>query len=118
MRGLGLPENPSLEDLLKLNTQLFDSQEPIEESETVIFGVPALSVEIHDRDDNWGIVFMGILGNEVFLFGIGGPSKEALDKIKPTWTRMLESIKPANAPAIAGLSESEADYLAQVRAAF
>ena len=118
MRGLGLPENPSLEDLLKLNTQVFHWQEPIGVSETVIFGVPALKVETHDRNDNWGIAFMGFLGDEGFLFGIRAPSDEALDQIKPTWTRMLESIKPAKAPVVAGLNEAEAEYLAQVRAAF
>ena len=118
MRGVGLPGNPSLEDLLKLNTQSFGWQEPIEVSETVIFGVPAFKVETHDRNDNWGIAFMGFLGDEAFLFGIRAPSEEALDKITTTWTRMLESIKPAKAPVVAGLNAAEAEYLAQVRAAF
>ena len=97
MNDLGLPANPSLEDLRKLNAGFFNWQEPMEVSETVVFGVPALKVETHDGNDSWGIFFMGFLEDEAFLFGIGAPSEEALAKIMPTWTRMLESIKPATA---------------------
>ena len=93
MSNLGLPENPSLEDLLKLNTGFFDWPEPIEVSETVIFGVPALKANTHDRNNNWGVSIMGFLADEAFLLSIEAPSKEALAKFMPTWTRMLESIE-------------------------
>ena len=90
----GLPENPTLDDLLKLNTRFSGLQQPMEVSETVVFGASALSVRAHDRHDNWGIVLMGFKDNEAFLLAISTPSEEALDEIIPTWNKMLGSIKP------------------------
>lgn len=94
MRGLGLPNDPSLQDLLALNTEFFELQEPMEVSETVIFGVPALSVKAHSESVGWGFGIMGFVNDEAFLLSLSAPSEEALDEFRPTWNRMLESIEP------------------------
>jgi hypothetical protein len=91
MLSLGLPENPTLDDLLELNRGFFDWEESIEVTELEIFGVRAYSVEGNDGP-TWGISLMGIRGDEAFLFGFGAPSEEARGAFMPTWDRMLQSI--------------------------
>jgi len=91
MRSIGLPESPTLDDLLGLNRGFFDWQESIEVTELEIFGVPAYSVETSDGS-TWGVTLMGIRGDEAFLFGFGAPSEEAREAFMPTWERMLQSI--------------------------
>ena len=93
MQGLGLPENPTLDDLLELNRGFFEWQDSIEVTELEIFGVPAYSVETDDGS-SWGVNLMGIRGNEAFLFGFGAPSEAAREAFMPTWDLMLQSITP------------------------
>ncbi len=91
MQELGLPENPTLDDLLELNRGFFEWDESIEVTEVEIFGVPAYRVETDDGSD-WGVSLMGIRVEEAFLFGFGAPSEAAREAFLPTWDRMLESI--------------------------
>ena len=112
MRSLGLPEEPSLADLLAVNVEFFGWPQPIEASETVVFGVSSLNVRSHNRFGNWVDFLLGFLDDEAFLLVIDAPSEEALDEIMPTWTRMLESIKPVEeiptaARGVLRLSSSE-----------
>ncbi len=53
MQELGLPDNPTLDDLLELNRGFFEWEESIEVTELEIFGVPAYGVETDDGSD-WG----------------------------------------------------------------
>jgi len=91
MQELGLPENPTLDDLLELNRGFFEWEEPIEVTELEIFGVPAYSVKTGDGS-RWGVTIMGIRGDEAFLLAFGAPSEAAREAFFPTWDRMLESI--------------------------
>lgn len=91
MQSIGLPESPTLDDLLELNRGFFDWQDSIEVTELEIFGVPAYSVETSD-DSIWGVALMGIRGDEAFLFGFGAPSEAAKEAFMPTWDLMLQSI--------------------------
>ena len=91
MQELGLPENPTLDDLLELNRGFFEWDESIEITEVEVFGVPAYRVETDDGSD-WGVSLMGIRGDEAFLLGFGAPSEAAREAFFPTWDRMLESI--------------------------
>jgi uncharacterized protein YjbI with pentapeptide repeats len=68
-------------------------EEPIDVSEITIFGVPALKAKAHN-DEGWEVAYQGFIDEEVFLFGIKAPTEEALDQFAPTWTAMVESIKP------------------------
>ena len=95
MQELGLPENPTLDDLLELNRGFFEWDESIEVTEVEVFGVPAYRVETDDGSD-WGVSLMGIRGEEAFLFGFGAPSEAARDAFLPTWDRMLQSITPTD----------------------
>ena len=95
MQELGLPENPTLDDLLELNRGFFEWDESLEVTELEIFDVPAYSVETGDGS-SWGVNLMGIRGDEAFLFGFGAPSEEARAAFLPTWDRMLQSITPTN----------------------
>ena len=94
MAGLGLGEDPSLQDLLELNKGFFNWQEPIEVSETEAFGAPALAVKAFDGED-WGYGLMGFVNDETFLLSLGAPSEEALDAFLPTFEQMVASIAPA-----------------------
>ncbi len=94
MQGLGLPDNPTLDDLLELNRGFFDWPDSIEVTELEIFGVPAYGVETYDGS-TWGVNLMGIRGDEAFLFGFSAPSEEARAAFMATWDRMLQSISPA-----------------------
>ena len=93
MQSIGLPDSPTMDDLLELNRGFFDWPDTIEVTEVKIFGVPAYRVETDDGS-SWGVNLMGIHGDEAFLFGFGAPSEEARDAFLPTWDRMLQSITP------------------------
>ncbi len=95
MQELGLPDNPTLDDLLELNQGVFDWDDSNEVTELEIFGVPAYSVE-RDDGSTWGISLIGFRGDEAFLFGFGAPSEAARDAFLPTWDRMLQSITPTD----------------------
>lgn len=94
MQSLGLPESATLDDLLELNRDFFGWQQPIEASETEVFGVPAYTVETH-AGSTWGVSMMGIRKGEVFLLGFLASTEEARDAFIPTWDLMLQSISPA-----------------------
>ena len=92
MEGIGLPENATIDDLLELNTNEFDWQVS-DVSETEIFGVPALRVELGDDSTDVRIMYMGFIEDEAFLFGVGAPSQDALDDFRPAWEAMLDTIQ-------------------------
>ena len=93
MEGIGLPQDPTLDDLLDLNKEFFEWQEPIEVTEQELFGVPTYGIETQDGS-SWGISLMGIRDGEAFLLTLGAASEEARDAFRSTWERMLESISP------------------------
>jgi hypothetical protein len=93
MQSIGLPESPTLDDLLELNMGFFDWQEPIDIAEQEIFGVPAYSVDRHD-DSSWGVSLMGLRDGEAFLLAFNASSEEAKDAFLPTWAKMIQSISP------------------------
>jgi hypothetical protein len=93
MRGIGLPADASIDDLVQLNAEFFEWREPFEVIEAEVFGVSAVSVRVVDGRGNSNIVLQGFLDNRVFLFELKAPSEEALDAFLPTWEEMLESIK-------------------------
>ncbi|MCH8086609.1 MAG: hypothetical protein IIC81_02020 [Chloroflexi bacterium] len=97
LRNTGLPDQPSLEDLLNLNSRLF-GWEVLETSNTSVFGVPALSVTIRSPS-NAGITLIGFVKDEAFALSMIAPTEEARDQFRPTWIRMLESIKPVTEAA-------------------
>jgi hypothetical protein len=95
MAGIGLGDDATLQDLLDLNKDFFDWQEPLEVSESEAFGVPALAARHFDGEE-WGYAVMGFVNEEAFLLGFGAPSEEALDAFLPTWQQMVASIAPEN----------------------
>ena len=93
MYALGLPEGPTLEDLLELNSRFFGWR-VMEVSETTVFGVPALSARVRGREGS-SISLMGLVGDEAFLLSLNAPHEDGLDGFKPVWARMLDSVRPA-----------------------
>ena len=93
MRGLGLPEEATLEDLLDFNQGFFDWQEPLDIVETEAFGVPALSIMTSDGEERSNTL-MGYTGDRAFLLQFSTPSDQLLDELTPTWNQMLASIQP------------------------
>ena len=94
MRQLGLTEDPTIDNLLTFNTEYGGWQEPLTVTQTVVFGVPALSVKTSKQNGNWTNALIGFLDDEAFLLFVIVPSEETLNNFLATWTRMLESIKP------------------------
>ncbi len=94
LANLGLPQDPTLDDLLEMNRSFFEWQEPLNVSEEEIFGEPSYRVKT-TNGTNWEISYMGFKGEQVFLFGYSAATEEALDQFEPTWEAMLASIEPA-----------------------
>lgn len=94
-----LTPNPSLGDLLTLNAELYGWSQPVQASETTVFGVPALRVTTPDKFGNWEDSLFGFLGDEAFLLTMTAPTEAELDEIKPIWNDMLKSIRPAKPTA-------------------
>ena len=93
MRRIGLQENSTLDDLLEFNADEFGWQVSAVE-ETQIFGVSALRAKVVDELGVALDIFMGFIGDEVFLFGLSAPSEDALEEFMSTWEEMLASIRP------------------------
>lgn len=93
MRGLGLPEEATLEDLLDLNQGFFDWQEPLDIVETEAFGAPALSIMTSDDEVSHNTL-MGYAGDRAFLLQFATPEEKALDSLSPIWSQMMASIRP------------------------
>ena len=93
MRRIGLQENSTLDDLLEFNADEFGWQVSAVE-ETQIFGVSALRAKVVDELGVALDIFMGFIGDEVFLFGLSAPSEDALEEFMSTWDEMLASIRP------------------------
>ena len=93
---LGLPENPSLGDLLQFNMLFLGMPQPKTISEATVFGVPAIRAKA-GNEDQWAITYIDIKDDIFFLLVMSGPSEDALDAFGPTWTKMLQSIEPVAA---------------------
>jgi hypothetical protein len=93
MRGLGLPEEATLEDLLDLNRGFFDWEEPLDIVETELFGAAALSIMTSDGEVSRNTL-MGFAGDRAFLLQFATPEEKALDSVSPIWSQMLASIRP------------------------
>jgi len=92
MQEVGLPADPTLEDLFQLNVDLFNYQDP-ETSETTLFGAPALQVKAHNQLGT-SITLMGFVNDEVFILEVTAPTEESLEAFSPMWEEMLASIEP------------------------
>jgi len=92
MRSIGLPNNPTLDDLLDLNADFFAWQEPISPQNMIVFESEAYSVETQDGR-NWGVSVMGFREGEAFLLSFVAPTENARDAFLPRWAQMLESIR-------------------------
>ena len=110
MYALGLPEDPTLEDLFELNAGFF-GWEVLEVSEATVFGVPALSVRARGREGS-SITLMGFVGDEAFLLTLNAPDEDRLAGFRPVWDRILASVSPADVAMTVGR-----EYFIEVRQA-
>lgn len=92
MRSIGLPNNPTLDDLLNLNADFFAWQEPISPQNIMVFESEAYSVETEDGR-NWGVSVMGFREGEAFLLSFLAPTENARDAFLPRWAQMLEGLR-------------------------
>lgn len=92
LRSAGLSAQPTLDELLSLNSRTF-GWEVLDTSNISVFEVPALSVTINSPQGA-GIAVLGIVEEEAFLLSLIAPTGGSVDEFLPTWTSMLESIKP------------------------
>ena len=90
MQGLGLPEDPSPEDLYALNAGFFGWGEPVTQSEVTVLGAPALRARV-SNGGRWEETVMGYVGDQAYLLSVEAPSEEALDDFLPTFEAMLAS---------------------------
>ena len=110
MYAMGLPEKPTLEDLLHLNNTFF-GWAVLDVSETTTFGAPALMIEAK-RSQGVVSAVMGFVDGEAYLLIFAAPTREALNDFKSVWARMLDSIRPAELATTAG-----EEYFEEVRTA-
>ena len=92
MRGIGLAEEASSQELFVLNQSFFEWSTADEPTETKIFGAPALAIKTKEGDA-WTNNLMGFINDRAFLLFYSVPSEEALQNFVPTWKRMLENIE-------------------------
>ncbi len=93
MTGIGLAEEPTLEDLFDLNKGFFEWQESVEPEEAEAFGEPALAVRT-SSSDTWSYTVMGYANDRAFLLHFSAPTEKELDELMPTWEQILASIQP------------------------
>ena len=96
MYAMGLPENPTLEDLLQLNNTFFGWGVL-----TAAFGAPALVIEAKISEGVVSMV-MGFVGGEAYLLMLRAPTQEAFDDFRLVWAGMLDSIQPVELATTAG----------------
>jgi hypothetical protein len=95
MRSMGLGEDPTLQDLFELNKRVLGWQEPVEVSETEVFGVPALAARACDTV-SCEYALMGFVNDEAFYLRSKAKTEEELDAFLPTFEQMVASIAPEN----------------------
>lgn len=100
MRNLGLSSDPSLEDLLELNIDYFNLEDP-EVSETEIFGVPALCA-MADKLFETVMKCGGFIADEAFLVSVKAPTEEKFDQLLVIWEEMRRSIRPMSGGDLGG----------------
>lgn len=100
MRNLGLSSDPSLEDLLELNIDYFNLEDP-EVSETEIFGVPALCA-MADKLFETVMKCGGFIADEAFLVSVKAPTEEKFDQLLVIWEEMRRSIRPMSGSNLGG----------------
>jgi hypothetical protein len=92
---MGLGEDPTLQDLFELNKRVLGWQEPVEVSETEVFGVPALAARACDTV-SCEYALMGFVNDEAFYLRSKAKTEEELDAFLPTFEQMVASIAPEN----------------------
>ena len=92
LQAAGLPEEPSLQNLLALVARDFGWQ-IIEESEVSLFGQPALSATIRSPVFS-AIAVIGFRNEGAYVLQLIAPDEGARDEFLPVWSKMLESIEP------------------------
>ena len=95
MASIGLDEEPTLQDLFELNKNVFEWQEPIEVSESEVFGVPSLAARSCGTE-GCGYTLMGFVNDEAFYLFVGAETEKELDAFLPTFEQMVASIVPEN----------------------
>ncbi|UCC51736.1 MAG: hypothetical protein JSV68_21930 [Anaerolineaceae bacterium] len=95
MRSMGLVRDPALHDLFELNKNVLEWQEPVEVSETEVFGVQALAARACGSE-SCEYALMGIVNDEAFYLRSVAETEEELDAFLPTFEQMVASIAPEN----------------------
>ena len=95
MRSMGLGVDPTLQDLFEFNKGILEWQEPVEVSESEVFGVPALAARACDTE-SCEYALMGFVNDEAFYLRSKAGTEEALDAFLPTFEQMVASIAPEN----------------------
>ena len=109
LHSAGLPENPTLDDLLSLNSNTFRWR-VIEKAETSILGSPALRLLLGTPDPD-GIAVIGFSGDKAVMLELRAPSEDALREFVPVLGKMLASTRVAEEPAL----PPEQRYFAEAR---
>lgn len=95
MRSIGLGADPSLQDLFEFNKGVLGWQEPVEVSESEVFGVPALAARACNAE-SCEYALMGFVNDEAFYLRSKAVTEEELDAFLPTFEHMVASIAPEN----------------------
>lgn len=91
LRNAGLPDNPSVDDLLALNSNTFRWR-VIEKVETSVLGRPALRLLLGSPDPD-RIAVIGFSGDRAFMLTLHASSEDAGRDFVPVLERMLASAK-------------------------
>jgi hypothetical protein len=95
LRELPTASERTLEDLLAMNSTVYEYEDPVEISETSFLSWPALQVRTVDGMGNHINSIPGFLNEakiEGYIVTLAAPSAEALDAFLPAWEAMLGSI--------------------------
>ena len=111
LRSAGLPDSPSLEDLLAFNNGTFRWR-VIEKVETSVFGRPAVRLLLGSPDPD-RIAVIGFSGDRAFMLTLRASSEDAGREFVPVLEKMLASAKAGEEPPLT----PEQQYYAEVQEA-
>ena len=91
MRSIGLPADPTFDDLLALNTDFFEL-DVLAQEETTFLDVPALRYRSNSPIGP-SVQIAGFLDDEVFLISAEAPDDETLDAMIPVFDAILTTVR-------------------------
>ncbi len=95
MKTFGLAD-PTLEELVALNIDFFNVEEPQDRVTVSVAGEPAVMIRTTDELGASVSFVQGIVGDNAYYLLLQAPDETTLNAFFDTWIEMLASVRPAD----------------------